>query len=909
MKCPNCNAVVEEKYNFCPKCRTKLKDNTTKAEERSPFTIVKNKAIWRIEKGEVARHINEAEFTNFEHVSGLIINEGVSAVICLNGKKVKELSGGIYDFVSSAEIEHILNQRVLNNESVCGLSKLAWRAIVRAWCGKKVGEVVKDSTNNNLKTIDDVICSLNENSFISVYLKLDRSFPALFGTKNGSDFLPINIKTKYLDAEFGVSMLVKIDDFDLFIRHYMVDKSSITINDIQEILKNYVSMILQDELRNEEIDEQGISKEARNRIMLRFMALSETLQGIQIVNVGDITCSNKDFERLRSLARELYCSEHELSYLKRINEFKNRLVGVENAQMIQEAKNDLELMKALDEVNRDKLLFQDEQEKFYVLLSRQKRIRNAQNEMEVSKALSDIKRIELLNEDEFEEFEQSLRLGKFERNNIHEAMRLQSLTTLNKKEIELNAEVIKCTIKQESGIEDTRFDAWKQDAAHQSEKIDIMDSFHGKGHVFNRKRLLEQQELTSLQNKFVDSRDLDLAIHKNKLLLETIKSRQLEDEYAWQKEHRKYLFEEEKIDNNDRREFKKKKDEIGLEEDRLKILEAKQAISLNGLARMKAMKNQEAEAEHKRKLEEEEQIHKHYVEKREVEHRKEILEKTMTHEEEMRRLENEGNYSAEQLFVIKNTDALAAREYASKFSSAKELEAERRAQEKIDEERAKLERERKEKEDRFYNLMEKQQADTNSMMDKVMNFAKHSMEVNAGVASGVVRNQQENEREHFNRYERISTYRMGELESYSEQRMDDIRTQKEEYRKQMKHEQQRHDLHQDKALSYTTKVTEAEYKSSHQPSIKEKSKRETEYYIEDMGPVPFQLMQLKVFIKKGMIDKSTVIQVAGAKYYAGDLAELKESFNENDYVVCPTCKKKIPQKDVSTFCPFCNNEI
>ena len=138
MKCPNCNAVVEEKYNFCPKCRTKLKDNTTKAEERSPFTIVKNKAIWRIEKGEVARHINEAEFTNFEHVSGLIINEGVSAVICLNGKKVKELSGGIYDFVSSAEIEHILNQRVLNNESVCGLSKLAWRAIVRAWCGKKV---------------------------------------------------------------------------------------------------------------------------------------------------------------------------------------------------------------------------------------------------------------------------------------------------------------------------------------------------------------------------------------------------------------------------------------------------------------------------------------------------------------------------------------------------------------------------------------------------------------------------------------------------------------------------------------------------------------------------------------------------------------------------------------------------
>lgn len=914
MKCPNCNTVVDEKYNFCPKCRTNLKDKAafakTKVQEHSPFSIVKNKAIWRIEKGEVARHIDEAEFVNFEQVSGLIINEGVTAVICVNGKKVKELSGGIYDFVSPAEIEYILNQRVLNGKSVCGFSKLAWRSIVRAWCGKKVGDVVKDDTNEKLKTIDDVVRSLNEKSFISVYLKLDRAFPILCGTKNGSDFLPISIKTKYLDASFGVSMLVKIDNFDLFINHYMVDKASITINDIQEILKDYVSIILQDELRDEEIDGHGISREARNRVMLRLMALSETLPGIQIVNVGDITCSNEDFDRLRGLARELYCSEHELSYLKRINEFKNRLTGVENAQTIQEAKNDLELMKALDEVNRDKLLFQDEQEKFYVLLSRQKRIRNAQNEMEVSKALSDIKRTELLNEDEFEEFEQSLRLGKFERNNIFEAVRLQSLATLKKKEIELNAEVIKYTITQEADIENTSFDVWKQSAAHDSERIDVMDSLYGKEHVSNRNRLLELQELTSLHNQFIDSRELTNAINKNKLLLENIKGKQLEDEYSWQKEQRNYLFEEKKKDNEWQRNIRKQEDNLSIEEKKLKILQEKQSISLNSLAQMKAMKAQEAEDEHRRKLEEEDQRHKQKFEDEEAQRQKEIKEKSMTHEENMRRLENEGNYSAEQLFVTKlDTNSEAAKIYASKYSSEKELEAERKAQEKIDEELAKLERERKEREDRYYNIMEKQQNDAKTMVDKMMDFAKHSMEINAGVASGVVRSQQENEREHFNRYERVSTSRMGEMGAYSEQRMNDIRTQKEEYREQMKYEQQRHDLHQDKALNYTTKVTEAEYKSSHQISSKDKSKRETEYYIEDMGPVPFQLMQLKAFVKKGMIDKRTVIQVSGSKFYAGDLAELKESFDENEYVICPTCKEKIPQKDASTFCPLCSNEI
>lgn len=813
MKCPNCNAVVEEKYNFCPKCRTRLKDNTTiakpKVEEFSPFSIVKNKAIWRIEKGEVARYIDEAEFANFEQVSGLIINEGVTAVICVDGKKVKELSGGVYDFVSTAEIEYILNQRVQNGKSVSGFSKLVWRSIVRAWCGKKVSDVVKDDTNANLKTIDDVIRSLNEKSFISVYLKLDRAFPILCGTKNSSDFLPITIKTKYLDAEFGVSMLVKIVEFDSFIKHYMADKASITVNDIQLVLKEYVSMILQDELRDEEIDGHGISKEARNRIMLRLMALSETLPGLQIVNVGDITCSSEDFDRLRGMAKELYCNEHELSYLKRINEYKNRLAGVENAQTIQKAKNDLELMKALDEVNKDELLFKDEQDKFYVLLSRQKRIWNAQNEMEISKALNDIKHTELLNEDEFDEFKQSLQIGKLERDNIFEAIRIQSLATLKKKEIELNSQVIKNTITQDADIENTAFDAWKRRTAHESESIEIMDSLYGKEYVSNRNRLLEQQELTSLRNQFTDSQELAQAIQKNKLLLEDIKGKQLEDDYSWQKVRRDYLFGEEKKDNDYIRKVKIQEDEIGLESKKLKILEEKQAISMNGLARMKAMKAQEAESEHRRKLEEEEQRHKHKFEDEEALRQKEIMEKSMMHEENMRRMENEGNYSAEQLFVTKlDADTEAARIYASKFSSENELKAALHAQEKIEEERAKLERERKEREDRYYNIMENQRSDAKSMMDKMMEFARRSMEVNAGVASGVIRSQQENEREHFNRYERISTHRMGEMGAYSEQRMDDIRTQKEEYREQMKYEQQRHDFHQDKALNYTTKVTE-----------------------------------------------------------------------------------------------------
>ena len=80
----------------------------------------------------------------------------------------------------------------------------------------------------------------------------------------------------------------------------------------------------------------------------------------------------EDIERFRALSRELYLSESELDYLIRTNEFKNRLSDAQNAQLLGEASSGLEFDKRLDEINKDRLLHEEEIEKFKSLLKNER---------------------------------------------------------------------------------------------------------------------------------------------------------------------------------------------------------------------------------------------------------------------------------------------------------------------------------------------------------------------------------------------------------------------------------------------------------------------------------------------------------------------------------------------------------
>ena len=78
------------------------------------------------------------------------------------------------------------------------------------------------------------------------------------------------------------------------------------------------------------------------------------------MRIVEISAENKDLERMAALSRELYLSEQELDYLRRTNDFKNRLADANNSQRLHEANSEAELRRQLDVINRDNLLQENE---------------------------------------------------------------------------------------------------------------------------------------------------------------------------------------------------------------------------------------------------------------------------------------------------------------------------------------------------------------------------------------------------------------------------------------------------------------------------------------------------------------------------------------------------------------------
>ncbi|RHK09785.1 hypothetical protein DW079_09520 [Segatella copri] len=60
-------------------------DNNTNLPDANDFSIVKGRAIWNVQKGEIAHLIKETELINTDGLKGVIVQEGCSAIVFMNG--------------------------------------------------------------------------------------------------------------------------------------------------------------------------------------------------------------------------------------------------------------------------------------------------------------------------------------------------------------------------------------------------------------------------------------------------------------------------------------------------------------------------------------------------------------------------------------------------------------------------------------------------------------------------------------------------------------------------------------------------------------------------------------------------------------------------------------------------------
>lgn len=543
--------------------------------------IIKNKANWQIAVGELARHVSEADFANMSNLTGITIADGVSAIIYVNDEEVAQLSGGTYNFLSNKEINDIIKK----NEPAPGRSSLGtmWHALVKLFSAKKRHEdKEREKTEEEKKkrphTTEEVIKDFNERSRLSVYLKVDSPFPVCFGyapdqvktalerdLKSETEF---SFRTRNIDAKVGITLMLCITDFKEFIRGYMVGRKSVTCNDIRQSIESKVRSIVRNELRDTVVSERGIEDaNVLPHIETELKQLARYMPGVSVTGVVDISCNSSEMDRYWELSKEMYCNERELDYLRRTNEYMNRLAVETTAQDVDKAKNEEERTRLLDEVNKDHLLNEEEMRRFRATLNLQSEtfntdielkrldtlVVNTHRRLEIKETLNREKlrsrNIRLKDQHNFDieafkasvKHEQEMVDTQLDHTaNIDEATfraeERQTSTNIGRLDLEEKETVAK--IEQAASIDEATFRAEQRRAATDAGRLTIEEQLYGQQYAARRQHLLDDMALNDITREYEQKKALEDIEHSITLMRKEMDGMRAKEDYDYVSRHR-----------------------------------------------------------------------------------------------------------------------------------------------------------------------------------------------------------------------------------------------------------------------------------------------------------------------------------------------------------------------------------
>ncbi len=436
MYCTKCGALLKENAKFCTKCGQKVaaaqaaepaapapvEESTEKSDviqlEQSDINTVNGRIFWNIQPGQIARVIDEVELNSYRNIKGIIIQEGTRAYIRSNGKTIATIAGGSYDIVAAPTS--------VASDVKEGISS-GWNHIINLF--KKDKE--KKAPDLHKEQQEAILRNAKNRASFSVVILLEKAFPLLIGQKRSNpdeykDILPMKIQAGSLNVDVIFNAYFKIADYEKFILHYLTDCKSLNTTAIVHEISDTVRMVLQDTLHDKDLSTDMVPKELYAVVKDRMADLrADGLFGLSLVRVVEISLGSKDLERFRALSAELYLSEKELDYLRRTNEFKNRLAETVNSQRLHEARTEVELQKELDQINVDNLLRQDELEKFKHVLENERLVHDARNDAERDAALNELYKSELLRKEDVEVLKMQIETNAQNRNQALQMMRLR----------------------------------------------------------------------------------------------------------------------------------------------------------------------------------------------------------------------------------------------------------------------------------------------------------------------------------------------------------------------------------------------------------------------------------------------------------------------------------------------------
>jgi len=541
--------------------------------------IVEHKATWGIQRGQIARRITERELDAVDGLNGVIIQQGCSAMIFVNGELVKVMESGAYKLQTKSDtelrnlIETLTDQLLQNHKEKVRAEQEAERqrlqnrtiaergglvGIACSWVKRGLEFVFgaapvakksnKDQEYEAMKRFkaeaERIVKEENQQPLLSIILVNNQHFNLIFGGVESADgivFNPYVIPMGFLDVNVGVEVEMQISNIADMASNYLMDHNSLTTNDVFRMLNFDIENVIRQELRNQEYTQQGLDPVAKNLLAQKIQtSIGRRLYGIECTQILNITDSQDDvFGRFRQVEKEIYCSEKELEYLTRTGEIRNRMEQEQNRQLLNSARNKEDYAYALQQIDEDHLLHEDEMQEFVLMLETQRQVREATTREEAFEKLLALEGNRLVKNDELEAIRDAIEHDKINRSEITDIMRIQSDRNVEKERLQA-----------EWALDDS-----KQDHDWEREDLERKRSWGIEDEAREREWLREEREYDRARGRLKAEEDYDfekMMRLRNVTLEDHARERQekIEDEDRQRAQARQDKFDDDQIDAN-----------------------------------------------------------------------------------------------------------------------------------------------------------------------------------------------------------------------------------------------------------------------------------------------------------------------------------------------------------------------
>lgn len=845
------------------------------------LNVVRNKAIWGMQPGQIARRITERELDSVDGLNGFIIQEGCQAMVFVNGDLVANMEAGAYNVPQRneqlmkqqfdqlyAEMEkqdkekraaveaNKKHQSVAERGGLVGIAgnflRRGWEFVFGATPAKKA-QTNRENEERMLKLkaeVEKALKKKNPEPVMSIILVSKRNISLSFGgvdTGNGIEYQPYTIPVGLFDVQMGVMLQLKITDIRTFATNYLADRNTSTTNDFFRVLNVTIENCLRQNLRNVDYQREGLAPVMIENLKMQITnIINQQLHGIECAQVLQITDSSADFERFRGVERELYCTEKELDYLQRTGEFRNRLAIETNKQTIQQATNDEELRYALQQINKDQMLHDDELEQFVLFLNAQKRIREAKSDEDERQAYIDLKKSGLIKDEELEILQDALAQNKIQRESITEIMRIQNIQS-----------VYDARLKAEWALSDMKQDhEWEREDLARRRNWGIEDE--------QRERLweIEDQKLQRGMNQ-----DMMRAQHENQIIDVELETARKVDDYKFENRNREDDYQFNKEERQQDAEFnraQRQRDADWQQRER----EAQMRREDEQTAYDRARQEKFDEADLRERSEDREQRNAMEMMRAMQQGNLEQLREQNRSAENLHSMNAQVQMNKDNVEATMSAEALMAKQaaqlggegqvaLANALGSGKENEALKESKA----EQAALYQQMMQMMQNQNNQQQQQNLQQQEFMLKMAQMQQQGM---MGIAGANMANQQAM----FN-----------QQQQFQQQRLDDVQAMKNEYRDNAMHQQNRMDSNQQQALDFTTRAHQTDSQS----------------FAQAMGGIPagFQQMQQQQAMQQQQMPQQQPVQ-----QYAPKSEATKQ---------CPACGEILDAN--AGFCAECGHRF